>query len=202
MEEYFLGIDPALGNTAGVLINNRGDIRHYFNSKYRDTKSKPKSDGYEIKRLIEIGHFVRAELSQVLSGTYKLSVCYENYSFESTNRSFSLGELGGVLKTTLFEFTGDVNLVEPKRLKKFATWKGNASKDSMMAQALLEAPYLAIIPKKEFTDDVADAYFLAKYAWYMSNPESAIANESFTDYLRRRIEVCQKTVRQNKAKQR
>lgn len=198
MSKYFLGVDPSLTNTAGVLLSAEGEIKHYFNSKHRDVCSVKLTDkNFEIKRLAEMGEFLKTELATVLTGNFDLVVCYENYSFGSTNRAFSLGELGGVLKTSLLLFTEDIHLVEPKRLKKFATWKANASKDCMMEQAVLEAPYLATIPAREFTNDLADAYFLAKYAWYMKDTKNAQAYETHREYLRRRIEVCLKTLKKS-----
>lgn len=64
-----------------------------------------------------------------------------------------LAEVGGAVRARLFEHDVAVVEVEPKRLKKYATGNGNASKDDMVAAARGAGAVVA-------NDDEADAWWL------------------------------------------
>lgn len=173
-------------------MNKYGTPVQHANSRHWEAvKSAKKHANFDILRLKHISECISKTLFD--SHSYEgLAVCYENYSFESTNRAFSLGELGGVLKVAILNHTSDLTLVAPRQLKRFATGQGTADKEAVMTQALKEDNYFTQLTKKEFTDDLADAYFLAKMAWYQYNPEAAFKYENNRDDFRRRLEVCRK----------
>jgi hypothetical protein len=130
-----------------------------------------------------------------LSAT-KVHICYEGYSFDSQNRAFSLGELGGVLKTSLMTIPTRalcLSLVAPTALKQFAVGQGNCTdKQPIMDQAVMECPGLVEVAKGALSSDMCDAYFLAKMAWYAGFPENAVINEDNKDIFRLRLEVAHK----------
>jgi hypothetical protein len=70
------------------------------------------------------------------------------------------------------------------RNKKFATGYGYAEKYMMMEQAANECQQLA-----GASDDICDAYFLAKYALYASDPHKAARLDRGNPHLRTRLEL-------------
>ncbi len=63
-------------------------------------------------------------------------VVLEGYSYASANQAHQIGELGGVIRLTLWQRRKPFVEVPPAVLKKFATGKGNADKDAMLAAAI------------------------------------------------------------------
>jgi len=75
--------------------------------------------------------------SELPAGAGRPLVVLEGYSYGSKGRAiFDVGELGGVIRLTLYEHATPVAIVAPATLKKFTTGKGNASKDQMLAAAI------------------------------------------------------------------
>lgn len=73
-----------------------------------------------------------AVLTTVITEQAQL-VVIEGYSFSSRNGGERLGELGGVIRVALFELDVPYIEVQPAQLKKYATGKGNANKDAVVA---------------------------------------------------------------------
>jgi crossover junction endodeoxyribonuclease RuvC len=65
----------------------------------------------------------------------------------------SLGELAGVVKVCLLQWEVPFVLVSPQQLKKFATGRGNATKDAVLAAAVRDGSAAE-------TNDEADAWWL------------------------------------------
>ena len=63
-------------------------------------------------------------------------VVLEGYSFASRGRQHATGELGGVVRLALWERAVPVVEVPPSSLKKYATGRGNAPKDQVLAAAI------------------------------------------------------------------
>lgn len=63
-------------------------------------------------------------------------VVLEGYSYASTNQGHQIGELGGVIRLALWRHRVPYVEVPPAKLKKFATGKGNADKDAVLAAAI------------------------------------------------------------------
>lgn len=194
-----VGIDPSLGNTGVVLLQPTGEFICGVNSKMalKDWAKQPKAIKNEpveqAQRLNLVGDFVIGTITQLLPIDFAghVHIGYEHYSFDSTNRPFALGELGGVLKSRLIKLPGKVTLaqVAPTKLKLFATGNGAVGKEPVMAQAKYECEALGKLTKASCTSDVCDAYFLAKFAWYQNCPELVVKHEQFKDQLRRRLEL-------------
>jgi Holliday junction resolvasome RuvABC endonuclease subunit len=148
----FLGIDPSIKNTGLCIlkiINNSIIISLYDISNY--TKI-PKD---KIKRYTVISNSVKNILATEIGSldNFNLFIGYEDYSYHSTNKSFSLGELGGCLKTTIISYQetnanhilqSELLLVPPTKLKQFATGTGTATK-SMMINAFLNTVNLNLL---------------------------------------------------------
>lgn len=68
-------------------------------------------------------------------------VLVEGYAFAQANRAHQMGELGGVIRLALHD--ADLRYLEvgPMVLKKFATGKGSAKKEDMLAAAIRRLGY-------------------------------------------------------------
>lgn len=81
-------------------------------------------------------------------------VVMEGYSFNSKHsHAHALGELGGVVRVVLYQRKIPVAVVVPTTLKKYATGKGNATKDWVLAAAVRMEPSIT-------SNNEADAYWL------------------------------------------
>lgn len=87
----------------------------------------------KLRGLARIDHIVRQV--QALAGGVDL-VVIEGYSYASPNQAHQIGELGGCVRFLLWRLGVPYVDVQPSTLKKFATGKGNANKDAMIAAAI------------------------------------------------------------------
>lgn len=60
----------------------------------------------------------------------------EGYSYGTTNNAHHSGELGGVVRLALWDYSVPTAVIAPGTLKKFATDNGHANKDAMLAAAI------------------------------------------------------------------
>jgi Holliday junction resolvasome RuvABC endonuclease subunit len=125
---------------------------------YKTTVARFETRGPE--RLNEVQNHIVETISDAMSNAVVKDVAMEGYAFGSQMANM-LGELGGVVKLTLYKLKGlDAGkyplIVPPTSLKKYVTGKGQGTSKS---QILLN------VYKKwgaEFTDDnAADSYGLA-----------------------------------------
>ena len=179
----YAGVDPSLTSTGLVVLSNTGQV-------LEKRVVKPKKDLVgstlgQVARLIYIENEIIDTLVQ-LSGVNPVYIGYEHYSYGSINKPFKLGELGGVLKTSFYKWGWGQIHISPSVLKKFAVDDGHASKDRVKEQAIMEANMASTMP-----DDIYDAYFLAKFAWYVQAPQDVINYEvdEARNLLRGRLEL-------------
>ena len=102
---------------------------------------------------------IRHQVDEIIN-VYKIKYAViEDYAYAAKGRVFSIGELGGVIKVLLWDYTILVMKVTPSELKKFVTGKGNAKKELML---------LNVYKKFGFDTDnnnIADAYALRRFAF-------------------------------------
>lgn len=182
MRKLYVGIDPSLSNTALVVINDKGIILESVNYKDTGFADMIDPDQVHIAKLDSIFHFICGWCPS------NYPVAIESYSIASLNRPFTLGEVGGIVRIAAYNQQCKITDVPPLSLKRFATGHGHASKEEIVKQAISEGKDLG----KDPTDDICDAYFLAKYAWYKANPKFAAKHETNRDLLRHRLECIQK----------
>jgi Holliday junction resolvasome RuvABC endonuclease subunit len=164
MTTYYVGIDPSIQNTGLVILRDNCRLYGWYESS---TLVNKKLLQHKILRYSEIAHSVLHPLFGVID-IDSLVVCYEDYSFDSTNKAYSLGELGGILKSYLFRGLASIPiklyLVPPTTLKLFATEYGGATKE-MMQEAFIGD---LNAPNEVPSNDIIDAYYLAEMACYIS----------------------------------
>lgn len=87
-------------------------------------------------------------------------VVVEDYALGAPGRLslVRLGEIGGIVRTWLFEQDWPIVLVSPSSVKRFATGNGNASKEQMIARAI------ELGARGNVNDDEADAFHLRRMA--------------------------------------
>lgn len=86
-------------------------------------------------------------------------VLIEGYAFAARGRAvFSIGELGGVVRYALYDSELPYVDIPPSNLKKFATGKGNASKDLVLVEAVKRLGY------EGSSNDEADALWMLAMA--------------------------------------
>lgn len=175
---FYAGIDPSITNTGLVILDGFGNLACAHDCGAGISK-KSASD---VQRYLEQARHV----ADVLANYNIVKIAYEDYSYNSTHRAYSLAEFGGVLKAGIFQRFGlHPVFVAPKRLKKFAAGNGAATKDMMRREALSECGKFS----GDTSYDICDAYFLAKYALYLSDTDNARKIDRGNKRLRARLET-------------
>jgi len=139
----FLGIDLSLTSTGYSNNENSGVISVH-------------STG--VKRLIEISESIGNLIVELKIN----AAVIEGYSFSSRNsHAHSIGELGGVVRVMLYRM--DIPYVEipPTCRAKFATGRGNASKNEVISFVSAKT---GMIWKNPGADDKCDAWILEEMA--------------------------------------
>jgi Holliday junction resolvasome RuvABC endonuclease subunit len=187
----FIGIDPSISNTGVVVIGNDGNVTTIKNSKHLLKNINKNVPYYELFRYRYITDSIIKTLKTALKqgNACDCLLTYEAYSYNSTNLPFTIGEFNGILKLRLVEEFSNITLIEPTKLKKFATGTGNATKQSIITQAKIESGYVNKLQNRELTDDVCDAFFLAKIAMYIGNPNLAVQIDNKHPLLRERLKI-------------
>jgi Holliday junction resolvasome RuvABC endonuclease subunit len=85
-------------------------------------------------------------------------VVIEGYAFDRPNQAHQIGELGGIVRFTLWESGRAYVEIAPSCMKKFATGKGNSSKDEVLVAAVRQLDYAGS------SKDEADALWLLEMA--------------------------------------
>jgi Holliday junction resolvasome RuvABC endonuclease subunit len=96
-------------------------------------------------------------------------VALEGYAYGAKGRVFHIAENTGILKYKLYQRGTPVEIIEPTRVKKFATGKGNAPKremyDFFYAETKINLKEMITPDKKDITNpvgDIVDAYYICK----------------------------------------
>lgn len=139
-----MGIDPSLTST-GVAVGNA-----VFRIRSRKTG---------VERLVDI----REQLRPHLPGVHLVAI--EGYAFGAINSMAALGELGGVIRTTLHGEGVEYVDIAPATLKMFALGVGRGSKTDVVVAARERLGY------EGTDDDEADALWLRAIAAHLlGNP--------------------------------
>jgi len=107
----------------------------------------------------------------ILSKNKVDQVYLEGYSFGSTGRVFNIAENTAILKYNLWADMIHFDVIPPTTVKKFATGKGNASKEDMFNKFNEENPNIdlrgLLTPRSTGVisplNDIVDSYYILKY---------------------------------------
>jgi Holliday junction resolvasome RuvABC endonuclease subunit len=140
MNRPIVGIDPSLTSTGYSGCGQNGTLSSKF---------------VGVERLADLSEQLATFLLTVPTSPV---VVIEGYSFASRNsQAHSTGELGGVLRLTMFRMGIDFIEVPPTCRAKFATGKGNSSKSEVISALSART---GIVWTGKGADDMADAYIL------------------------------------------
>jgi len=140
---HYLGLDLSLRHTGIAIVNEEKFVK----SEIIDCS---------VLRGMERIKVIRETIKKVLEEYKPELTAIENYAFGCRGRAvFNLGELGGVIRFTLYSLKIPYIEIAPMTAKKFLTGKGNAEKNQMLMYALKNY-------KLEFdNDNECDAFALA-----------------------------------------
>lgn len=170
------GLDLSLRRTGFTIVNSNGKILH------QEFLKTDKMRGME--RLF----FIRTRILQKLKEHNVSKVVLEGYSYGSKGAAVvSLGELGGVIRFSLFENKYDYLECSPTSLKAYTTGKGNADKDQMRAAVLGKYGI-------DYTDDnICDSYALVMMNLELGEEMKLFCEKGGATLLRtRKIETLKK----------
>lgn len=141
---FYVGIDQSL-NATGLCILQGRTVETLLTISPAKLRDAP--------RLA----FIRDTIAQHLERVKEIGPVYgamEGYAYEKTGRVFQLGEVGGVVRLLFHDLKVPLLTIPPTVLKKFATQRGAAKKEQMIAAAIKDGA-------RPLDDNQADAYFLA-----------------------------------------
>ena len=123
---------------------------------------------YKTKNMVEVVNTIYdLILNEVKKYSAIVNVVIEGISYGSSIRTKSIFDLAGLNYMIRYKLiTGDIQhlnlrIATPSNIKKYATGKGNANKESIMTIFKYIFPEMQNIPK---LDDIADSYFMAYFA--------------------------------------
>lgn len=123
---------------------------------------------YKTKNMVEVVNTIYdLILNEVKKYSAIVNVVIEGISYGSSIRTKSIFDLAGLNYMIRYKLiTGDIqhlnlSIATPSNIKKYATGKGNANKESIMTIFKYIFPEMQNIPK---LDDIADSYFMAYFA--------------------------------------
>lgn len=186
-----LGIDLSIASTGVCLYDSNKNSTEYFiiGSKFskkileqklpdnlhlllHDKQKSDKTDSYQVKekyKSINIYNILQ-HIKQIIADHSVDAVCIEGISFGSRGSIIDLAGLNyAVRMLAICEGIDHLIIASPTQNKKFATGNGSADKDQMISAWKKIDSSLSKIPGTLKIDDLADAYFLARYGFYYIN---------------------------------
>ena len=147
-----------------------------YDKEPTNTDNNSENERNKAINFIQIVEKVRSIIFQTDYRYYRMNriyICQEGISYGSSTRTKSIFDLSGlnfmfremVINSSRGLKPVTLIVATPGEIKKFATGNGNANKELLLE--CFKATYPDFdIPKM---DDIADAYFMAKYARYYRN---------------------------------
>ena len=153
----YVGIDPSLNRPGLGVVSQDGTVK----------LATSFSVGRSVRgasRLHQNAEWLGETLQRIDGKIAR--ICVEGPSLRSVHREFDLGEGSGVLKLAAYRVSQiEPTVIEPLRLKKFATGKAQADKSDV-----IHAVKTTLALDLGDDDDAADACMLARMAWALDHP--------------------------------
>lgn len=123
---------------------------------------------YKTKNMVEVVNTIyNLILNEAKKYTATVNIVIEGISYGSSIRTKSIFDLAGLNYMIRYKLiTSDMkhlnlSIATPSNIKKYATGKGNANKESIMTIFKYIFPEMESIPK---LDDISDSYFMAMFS--------------------------------------
>lgn len=189
-----IGLDLSI-NSTGVCVRNIDDgktIYYIIGSKFTkktldyqqdnlnfiqyDKQQPPSSMEYHMKEAVKTGNIYRIiqELRSILLLHHPDVAAIEGVSFQSNGSVLDLCGLNYMVRMTLEEMGIKYYIVSPTQNKKYATGNGQAEKDVMISAWNKIEPTMRDVSKFIKIDDLADAYFLARYGEHLYSLDKCV----------------------------
>ena len=129
-------------------------------------KDNPINDENHVKELCKTNNIynIICKISDIIDKHRPSIATIEGVSFNSRGSVLDLCGLNYMVRMLLIQKgIKHINIVAPTQNKKFATANGQAEKDVMISAWHKSDKKTTEIPSYIKTDDIADAYFLARY---------------------------------------
>ena len=164
--KYTLGIDYSSTSTGLVLLDGQGKIS-------TSTCIKPEGSIFD-DRILDLWDSINSWFEELVMFEKIKSVNeldfigIESPAFHSKGKVVDLAAGYGFIKYSLLNYGYRVMSVTPSEVKKFATGKGNATKDDMI-EATPDDDYEKLLSSNEYgfdgIEDLVDAYWVAKLVY-------------------------------------
>lgn len=177
----FVGIDYSMTSPCVAVSYNKSfrDSKIYFLTDKTSLTGFTNTPNYSILGILHDEYLTNQEryenianwVVDILNGLKDrdINIMIEDYSFGSKGRVFHIAENCGILKYILYKNGYSFSTVAPTVVKKFATGKGNADKQSMYDAFINETGIdlqRIISPKTKLgnpTTDIVDAWYISRY---------------------------------------
>jgi len=179
-----VGLDMSFTGTGFCLLDNEKE-------KADTIKTKPADFPIDIERRVHIANEVFSRM--LVDAEDKIDVglvCIEDYyvpmSSKQMGSAVKLIELGSHIRERMYAKGIPFVVIQPTRLKKWVTGKGNSPKSMMLKEMYKKFG-------KDYADDnQADAAGLARMARHILEFDMGISNHKYTEYTKYQEDVMKK----------
>ena len=167
--------DKTFSNSYFYFLNDRKTVQGKFHNILGEQHEEYLTDQ---ERYENIASWVLTILADFEKSD--VIVLIEDYSFGSKGKVFNLAENCGILKYMLYKAGYKFFTVPPTVVKKYATGKGNATKEKMYDAFVAETGidlHNIISPTTKLgspTTDVVDAWYIARYMFEQTYKKEAV----------------------------
>jgi len=167
--------DKTFSNSFFYYLNDRKTVQGKFHNILGEGHDEYLTDQERYENIAEWVLTILADFDKK-----EIVILIEDYSFGSKGKVFNLAENCGILKYLLHKNNYRFFTVAPTVIKKFATGKGNATKEKMYEAFLAETfidLHKIISPTTKLgspTTDIVDSWYIARYMQEKSNKKESV----------------------------
>jgi len=167
--------DKTFSNSFFYFLNDRKTVQGKFHNILGEAHEEYLTDQERYENIASWVMTILADFKKE-----EVTILIEDYSFGSKGKVFNLAENCGILKYMLYKQGYKFFTVPPTVVKKFATGKGNATKEKMYEAFVAETGvdlHAIISPTTKLgspTTDVVDAWYIARYMQEKSNKKETV----------------------------
>ena len=167
--------DKTFSNSFFYYLNDRKSVQGVCHNIFGDHHEEYLTDQERYENIAEWVLTILADFEKK-----DVVVMIEDYSFGSKGKVFNIAENCGILKYMLYKNGYRFFTVPPTVVKKYATGKGNATKEKMYEAFTSETGvdlHRIISPTTKLgspTTDIVDAWYIARYMHELTNKKESV----------------------------